>query len=118
MSDRDYFRSLVEQIHADTHAALEATVAVPPTATEVCAAEQCESPLDPGAWHQTSDGGGHTRRPLSVVLDRLNRLELVFSAVYNLDRCVHGRHERDTCFGCQVRFPPTGCPPSLRIPGR
>ncbi len=67
---------------------------------EVCAARGCETPLSTEDWHTTADGS-HTRRPVSAVLDRLEHLERVFSAVYDLDRCVHGRHERDVCFGCQ-----------------
>lgn len=66
---------------------------------EPCAVRGCETPLSEEPWHK-SERGEHTRRPLHDVLDRLDRLERVFGAVFDLDRCVHGRHERDMCSGC------------------
>jgi hypothetical protein len=66
-----------------------------------CAGRGCLTPLSDEEWHEDEHGGQHTRRPLTGVLDRLQHLERVFSAVYDLDRCCHGRHERDFCDGCQ-----------------
>ena len=66
---------------------------------EPCAARGCETPMSADDWHET-ERGGHSRRSLTGVLDRLDHLERVFGAVFDLDRCPHGRHERDVCSTC------------------
>lgn len=58
---------------------------------------------DPKQWSTMADGRGRLtwREAHDRTVAEVDRLRPIVGLVSDLDRCIHGRHLPDDCFGCQ-----------------